>query len=350
MNPNEETMVTKVIWKAVAVAMIGTGGAMAQGSNVTMYGIVDAAVEHQGGVASGDATRMRSGGLSGGRFGLRGNEDLGGGMRAVFTLESGVEVDKGAASDPARFWNRQAYVGIGGRWGELTLGRQYTGSFLVLTGYMPKHFALLYEPVGTVTTSRVNSSFVYDGKFDAFRVRAHASMKSSLPGGAGATHGVGVSYALGNGSIAAYYDSVDGDLTDNGRSRRRLFGVAAKYKWEDLTFVGGWRKTKADTDLGRIALRDRFWWLGVAYRVTPATELSVAYYRNDIRQRGPATDIRAPQQLSLWLMHNLSKRTTLYAAAAHSRHAPLNFGFGGYTLADSKRSQTGVAMGIRHTF
>lgn len=341
---------TKIFWAALTVATFGSGAGMAQTSSVTVYGIADAAIEHRGNAADGGATRMRSGGFSGGRFGLRGAEDLGGGMRALFVLESGLELDKGTASDAARFWNRQALVGLGGRWGEVTLGRQYTGSFSVLTGYMPKHFALLYEPVGTVTTSRVNSALVYDGKFDALRVRAHYSMKNNQPGGAGATHGLGVSYALGGASVAAYYDSVDGDLTNNGRSRRRMFGVAAKYKIEDFTFVGGWRRTRADTDAGGVALRDRFWWLGAAYRVAPAIEISLAYYRNDIRQRGAVTNIRSPQQLSLWLTHNLSKRTMLYAAAAHSQHAPLNFGFGGYTLAEGKRSQTGVALGFRHTF
>ncbi len=348
----EEIMFKRKACAAAVLAAAAVGPAWAQTSSVTLYGIADAAMEYRNNAPSGSENRMRSGGLSGGRLGVRGSEDLGGGMRAQFTMESGLEIDTGSASDPNRFWNRQSFVGLGGRWGDITLGRQYTAGFLVLAGYMPKGFALLYEPVATVITARVNNAIVYDGKFDAIRVRAHYSLKdgSNLVGGDGSTYGVAATVDVGQGSLAAVYDDFNGSLTANGRSKRRLFALAGKYQMDPVTLQAGWRQMKAQTETGAVALRDRFWWLGAAVRVTPLTELSVAYYRNDIAQRGPAFNPPTPQQLSLWAIYSLSKRTQLYAAVAHARNAPLNFGFGGYTLGAGKDSQTGFALGMRHTF
>src|SRR5205814_4100305 len=107
-------------------------GAHAQSSNtnITLYGIVDAYVQAAHGAAT--LTRLQSGGLSGSRFGLRGTEDLGGGLRALFTIESGINLDDGTNGQNA-FWGRQAYVGLGSSTlGTLTLGRQY-GSIYALS-------------------------------------------------------------------------------------------------------------------------------------------------------------------------------------------------------------------------
>ena len=69
---------------------------------------------------------MDSGYLQSSRFGFRGSEDLGGGLRAIFTLESGYNIDNGANSS-AIFFNRQSFVGLSSsNLGTLTLGRQYT--------------------------------------------------------------------------------------------------------------------------------------------------------------------------------------------------------------------------------
>jgi predicted porin len=114
--------------------------ACAQGS-LTMYGIVDTAIEwanadanrafYGAGPDTGGATRLISGqpgNSKGARFGLRGTEDLGGGLRAIFAIEHRYNVDTGDQANPA-FWNGQAWVGLDGRWGRLSAGRQYTPMF-----------------------------------------------------------------------------------------------------------------------------------------------------------------------------------------------------------------------------
>ncbi|WP_080569705.1 porin [Cupriavidus necator] len=70
-----------------------------------------------------------SGGLSGSRRGLRGFEDLGGGLGGLFVLESGFGLDSGTLTLGGRFFGRLAYVGMVSGWGQITFGRQYTDMY-----------------------------------------------------------------------------------------------------------------------------------------------------------------------------------------------------------------------------
>ena len=117
---------------ALAALTAFTGAVSAQ-SNVTMYGRIDLAV----GKAVGTDQKAISNG-SGSRLGLRGSEDLGGGMAAIFNIEHRFNADTGvsgegnplAATTAARFWGGRSLVGLKGNFGQLTLGREYTTAFL----------------------------------------------------------------------------------------------------------------------------------------------------------------------------------------------------------------------------
>ena len=91
--------------RALSAAVLGcfSSFCMAQsaagGSSVTMYGIVDIGIHHVTGASGGSMTSLTSGNMQGSRLGFKGNEDLGGGYRAVFTLESRLEADTGALSN-----------------------------------------------------------------------------------------------------------------------------------------------------------------------------------------------------------------------------------------------------------
>lgn len=130
-------LVAAAVLLAIAVPAKPVG---AQGAT-TLYGIVDAAVEwsnadanraFQGaGDNADDALRLASGqggNAKGSRFGVRGVEDLGGGLRVIFAIEHRFAVDTGTQANPA-FWNGQAWIGVEGGWGRLTAGRQYTPMF-----------------------------------------------------------------------------------------------------------------------------------------------------------------------------------------------------------------------------
>jgi predicted porin len=100
----------------------GSATAAAQ-SNVTIYGIADAAVELSN-HGKGSLTRAISGGQFASRFGFRGSEDLGDGLAAVFRLEMGLNLDDGALGQGGRVFGREATVGLrSGQWGEVSVGR-----------------------------------------------------------------------------------------------------------------------------------------------------------------------------------------------------------------------------------
>ncbi|QJD91645.1 porin [Duganella dendranthematis] len=111
-------------WLATAVMYGLVFNASAQ-SNVTIYGIVDAGLVAERGGAAGNVSKVTSGVGSVSRLGFRGVEDLGGGLQALFILESGFKVDTGESDVANAFGNRQALVGLNSRsLGMLTFGRQ----------------------------------------------------------------------------------------------------------------------------------------------------------------------------------------------------------------------------------
>ncbi|PMY01052.1 porin, partial [Pseudomonas sp. GW460-13] len=86
--------------------------------------------------------RMSSGGLSGSRWGLRGVEDLGSGLKALFVLESGFGLDDGKSQQGGRLFGRQAYVGLeSDQVGRVTFGRQYTSLFDMMANFSPTGYA-----------------------------------------------------------------------------------------------------------------------------------------------------------------------------------------------------------------
>ena len=99
-------------------------GAYAQ-SSVTLFGIADAAVRQVKNGSAGSQKQLASGSNATSRWGLRGVEDLGGGMKAGFHLESQINFDNGTA-DANKFWGRRATVSLMGNFGEVRMGRDYT--------------------------------------------------------------------------------------------------------------------------------------------------------------------------------------------------------------------------------
>ncbi|AIY40946.1 Outer membrane protein [Collimonas arenae] len=113
-----------VVLSALSVLAAVAGAAHAQSSNVTIYGIVDSGIEFANN-GKDSMSRVQSGSLAQSRIGFTGSEDLGGGLRALFTLENGFNVDNGTLAQTGLLFGRQAFVGLGSSAGTVTLGRQY---------------------------------------------------------------------------------------------------------------------------------------------------------------------------------------------------------------------------------
>lgn len=326
-------------------------------SGVTLYGVADTFLEfsnHQraAGSSAGSVVRMNSGGLAGSRWGLRGVEDLGAGMRAIFALESGFNMDTGAMGETGRLFNRQAFLGVDTRdFGRLTLGRQYTSMFDLLPVFMPLIYAGAYEPMPFLMSPlRVDNSVKYRLERGPFAAQAHYGFGEQAGSWQGnAAWGGGLSYLSGDIGVAAVYDQANGQDTAAGHGRMRKVAVAATYAPGAWRVTAGYRWAEETIPGGATRQRDDMWWVGVGYRVMPQLQVTAAFYYDDMKIRDGQSYSPNPRQYVLQGVYAVSKRTDLYAAAAYAQDAGLNFAALS-TLAAGARNQTGVALGVRHKF
>jgi len=157
----------KIKWIAIAV-WAGVGGTAHAQSSVTLYGIINQALTWSSNQGGHSAVQLTGNGEYGSRWGLKGVEDLGGGYRAIFTLENGFNPVNGALGQNNRMFGRQAFVGLSHpRYGTLTFGRQYdaiVGTLQTMTsngawgGVMFSH---PYDNDNTDDFLRVNNSVKY---------------------------------------------------------------------------------------------------------------------------------------------------------------------------------------------
>jgi predicted porin len=117
------TSMKKKLW--LAMAGISLSGLAHAQSSVTLYGVIDEGLNFNTNVNGNRSYAMQSGVLSGSRWGFKGSEDLGGGLKAIFTLESGFDPSTGKLGQGGLEFGRQAFVGLSSTWGTVTLGRQY---------------------------------------------------------------------------------------------------------------------------------------------------------------------------------------------------------------------------------
>jgi predicted porin len=243
----------KLLFCGFALSAIASA-AQAQ-SSVTLYGIADAGLYRASNTFGGTQLQLVSGLMEGSRWGLRGSEDLGGGMRAIFTLENRFEIDTGSVSNrpisgtatPARLtrglpanatvqqvaagigvqqgvnlggnlFDRQAYVGLVTPIGGFLAGRQYTPGFQTLAKYdinnaegpaQPGALGmLLYQPVEIRRNNALQYVIQTSGISAALMYSAGESRTSSAqPGSAGSMLGLNASYDVGPFSVGAAYNA-----------------------------------------------------------------------------------------------------------------------------------------------
>ncbi|KKB61497.1 hypothetical protein WM40_22825 [Robbsia andropogonis] len=120
-------------------ALLGAGVVTAHAqSSVTLYGIVDAGLQYTSNSVGTSKYSFLSGGDYGNRWGLKGTEDLGGGLAAIFNLENGFNIGTGNFSSSGTEFNRQAFVGLASKqYGTLTFGRQYAPTTDLIESYGP---------------------------------------------------------------------------------------------------------------------------------------------------------------------------------------------------------------------
>jgi predicted porin len=128
------TLTASAVRCGLLAATLLSGSAL-HAQSVQIYGLIDVGVEYMNSVGTAGSSLTRMPGNTAGapsRLGFRGTEDLGQGLKAGFTLESGLAMDTGGLNQGGRLFGRQAFVSLAGDWGQLALGRQYTMTFYSL--------------------------------------------------------------------------------------------------------------------------------------------------------------------------------------------------------------------------
>jgi len=354
----EETMRTKA--KGLFAAAIGGlwGGEIQAQGGVTLYGVVDAGIEyvnHADKNGAGSVWRMASGNSSGTRWGLRGTEELGGGLQAIFALESGSNLDTGTSAQGGRLFGRQAFVGVSGPWGLLTLGRQYIPLYDLLAPMDPMRFMTYSVLAHDLQLSyRADNTVKYTGNFGALTLSAMGSTgyDSTIANGGevpgvprvGQELGAGAAYSVGAFGTALIYDQRRGASVASAGSIERRYAAALFYKTGALSTMAGYRHLQSG--LSSPTYRSNLLWLGGSYAVSPAFILRAAVYWTD-RRHSPDDAISYAFQAD----YNLSKRTDLYLTTSYMRNkGGSQFGVVSGTSVPAGVGQTGVVAGIRHTF
>ncbi len=184
-----------------AIALAAATAAQAQSpspSSVTLYGIVDMFVQY----GKGDSTQLavQSGGVSGSRLGVKGSEDLGGGLKAQFQLEAGILADTGAQANASSFFSRQSWVGLSSStWGALTVGRQTIPQYDILDAFDTFGTGVGSSASSSIvsTTSRANNSVKYSSpNLGGFSGVALVGMGETTPSATNSGDNANV-YALG---------------------------------------------------------------------------------------------------------------------------------------------------------
>jgi predicted porin len=213
--------------KRLAIALIAATPLFAAAqTNVQLYGIVDAAISSQDtGGPEGRQTVINSGNQSSSRFGFRGSEDLGNGLKAVFNLEAGTSIDTGAG-DSALF-GRRAVVGLEGDFGAVTLGREYSpiASVAATTDAFGQGFygSNLSAFTTNRLTRRLSNSINYkSASFAGFKLLAaysagEASTAATPNVPSGDLKGVGVEYTHDGLYVGAAYHQIKRLAVDNDK-------------------------------------------------------------------------------------------------------------------------------------
>ncbi|MEZ0606715.1 porin [Paraburkholderia sp. IW21] len=192
------------------------GAAHAQ-SSVTLYGFLDTGLVYVNNQSGHANVQMINGQTNGSRWGLRGSENLSGGLKAIFTLENGFDTSNGKLLQGGREFGRQAFVGLGSdTWGTVTLGRQYdpmteligaiaATSMWAWLGTHPGDFDNLNS------TFRVNNAVKYQSpKFHGLQASGMFA-PGGVPGNfaSGRVYALGLKYANGPLSAALAYDNIN---------------------------------------------------------------------------------------------------------------------------------------------
>ncbi|RQS69804.1 porin [Burkholderia sp. Bp8963] len=375
---------------AAALSGVFATAAHAQ-SSVTLYGLIDAGITYTNNQGGHSAWQETSGSINGSRWGLRGAEDLGGGLKAIFVLENGFGINNGTLKQNGREFGRQAFVGLAhDTYGSLTLGRQYDSVVdylgpLSLTGtqYGGTQFAHPFDNDNLNNSFRINNSVKYQSaNYGGLKFGALYGFSNSTDFSNNRAYSVGVSYSYMGFNFAAAYlqlnnnvnalsqavadpGAVTGDWTF-AASRQRTWGAGLNYTFGPATAGFVFTQTRL-TDSRAISAgasgvtggitglsgstRFNNYELNGRYALTPSLSLAGSYTYTDGRIVGQTPSWH---QFNLQADYSLSKRTDVYLQGEFQKvnadGLNVNANINGLGTASSTNKQLAVTAGLRHRF
>jgi predicted porin len=379
-------------------------------TSVTLYGIVDESIAYQssqtalGSNAGGRSnTKVLTGVWAGSRFGLKGSEDLGGGTKAIFTLESGFNPATGGQQYTGALFGRQAWVGVTNpAFGSLTAGRQYTSYYSLLSPYSPTTWltgAFGAHP-GDLdemdTIYRANNSLVYTSP-SLFGFTVSGSYATGgIPGSInrGSTWSGAIQYVNGPFGVAAGITRINNSTVGGGafgadststaggqqgvsavtngyqsaQAQQRV-AIGAGYKFNDywnvtMTYSNVQYAPGVNSLYHDLAI---FNTAGVVlhWKTAASLDLATGYSYTRATRANGISNAAQYQQFNLSQYYALTKRTGLYAlqayqcangktlgtsGAANVINATPSIGDGFQSAPSSSRSQVAAGVGIIHRF
>ncbi len=333
-------------------AMTAFAGVASAQSSVTMFGRVDLSVARNIGTSTSKV--MQNG--SGSRLGMRGVEDLGGGLKALFHIETRFQADTGAAdnfnvngftptgtviSAPTtannttlatnRFWGARSVVGLSGGFGEITLGREYTTAFLVsqLRGDIWGYDTVASHSVITglgIAKVRNDSAFTYKFAAGGFGAQFQiAEATDAINTFAKKPVNFALSYGAGPLYVGFGHEITGRRAADTEKMSSLVVGYQFGPVRPNLYIARGVMTNGADRS-------------GMVFSV--AVNAGAGQFRAAVGKlknettAGVSTDVNT--RASLGYHHDLSKRTTLYADFARE--------------SEPMVSKTGFDFGVKHNF
>ena len=345
---------------ALAALTAFAGVASAQ-SSVTLFGVVDMGVRNVTNGKTGSETTLAQDGIASSRLGFRGVEDLGGGMRAGFWLEAGVNPDVGGsvvtnvtqispapsttpATNFSQFFNRRSTLSLMGGFGEIRLGRDYTPDFWNHTFFDPfgtngvgSSLNVFSALNGSAALVRTNNTVGYllpslGGLYGQVQIGIDESVQSNDHVGAR------IGYAAGPVNFAVSYGKTNTSI-----------------EWERINVGGTFRAGPATIflqynsgDGGRTGKIDQI--LVGATASFGQSMLKFSYVKSDGKG---ALSTRDADQIAVGYQYDLSKRSAIYATGAQiNNKGSATYLIGGGRTAGFRAGENSTAyeFGVRHTF
>lgn len=353
----------------LALAVLAASGAAMAQSSVTLYGVADAGVTYVNGDKNWSG--VTSGNNLTSRIGFRGVEDLGGGLKANFRLEAGLNLDNGdgasgyagAKAGDGLAFKRQSTVGLEGGFGEVRLGRELTAAYNATARYdvfgsVGIGQSRLWADGGVVdasanaaaatTNQRVSNAVTYvSPNFSGFKAAVNYGFGEVAGANSDSQYlGAGLTYDNGPLSLGLGLERLNKGANSVATGKINVWSIGGSYDLGVAKILAGYRDSKVDLAVGEN--KRKGYMLAVTAPVGPGL-VRAAYNRYENENAG--VKVKA-DQFAVGYVYGMSKRTSLYGTYAYlkNKDGAQVWNLGTPATLKDNGAQQGFQVGVTHSF